>query len=143
MNCINIIFDLDGTLTPQRPASNSPFSHILLPNVREKLTELRAAGCRFAIASNQGGAKRNKPNRLTVGAILAQMGWARHELGIDIIRFAISDNYKKPNPAMLLEICREWNISPTDAVFVGDAETDRQAAFAAGIKFIYAKEFFK
>ena len=33
--------------------------------------------------------------------------------------------------------------SPADTVFVGDGEEDRLAAEAAGIRFIYAYEFFK
>lgn len=136
------IFDLDGTLTPQRPASNAPFERMLLAGVKEKCAALRQAGARLAIASNQGGAKLSKADRLTIGQIQAQVVWIRSELQVDVVRFAIGDKRKKPSPAMLLEICHEWQVPPEDVVFVGDATTDKEAAMAAGVKFCFAEDFF-
>jgi hydroxymethylpyrimidine pyrophosphatase-like HAD family hydrolase len=43
------IFDLDGTLTPQRPSSTTPFRHTLLPRVRETCIALRARGHTLAV----------------------------------------------------------------------------------------------
>jgi phosphoglycolate phosphatase-like HAD superfamily hydrolase len=33
-------------------------------------------------------------------------------------------------------------LGPEETIFIGDMETDRQAAEAAGVKFIWAWEFF-
>ena len=136
------IFDLDGTLTPQRPSSTAPFERVLLPGVADKCAALRKAGHVLAIASNQGGARRDKPGRLTIGAIQAQMRWIRQQLGISAVRFAIGDSRKKPSPAMLVQLMSEFATDAADTVFVGDAETDRQAAEAAGVRFVWASEFF-
>jgi beta-phosphoglucomutase-like phosphatase (HAD superfamily) len=50
--------------------------------------------------------------------------------------------WRKPKPGMLLEACRTFEVGPDEAVFVGDHETDAQAAAAAGMRFVYAARFF-
>lgn len=50
--------------------------------------------------------------------------------------------WRKPRPGMLLEACRTVEVAPDEAVFVGDHETDAQAAAAAGMRFVYADRFF-
>jgi len=137
------IFDMDGTLTPQRPSSTAPFCRELLPGVREKLEELRAARVHLAVVTNQGGARRGRVPRLTVGAVLAQLRWLKQELGIEEVRFATKPPRKKPAPAMLLELMDTFGISPDETLFVGDAETDREAAKRAGCRFAWAEDFFK
>jgi len=42
----------------------------------------------------------------------------------------------KPNPAMLLKIVEDLNVSKEEAIFVGDGERDLLAAKAAGIDYI-------
>ncbi len=135
-----IIFDMDGTLTPQRPSSTAPFERVLLPGVAAKCSQLRQAGIVLTVASNQGGGKRTRPGRLTFGAIQGQMAWLRRDLGGSAVRYSISRR-KKPNPAMLIELIALFGVSTEETIFMGDAETDRQAAEAAGVQFIYASEF--
>lgn len=50
-------------------------------------------------------------------------------------------DWRKPAPGMLLAVCRHYAIAPERAVFVGDAETDAQAAEAAGTAFITSEDF--
>jgi HAD superfamily hydrolase (TIGR01549 family) len=45
-------------------------------------------------------------------------------------------NNHKPNPEPLLLIIEKLNLNPEEIVYIGDAETDFQAARSAGIKFI-------
>jgi D-glycero-D-manno-heptose 1,7-bisphosphate phosphatase len=52
---------------------------------------------------------------------------------------------RKPSPAMLLEAIGEppFGTPPSEyAVFVGDMESDREAARAAGVRYLDANEFF-
>ncbi len=42
----------------------------------------------------------------------------------------------KPNPIGALTICKEWNIKPSEALFIGDSENDLKTANAAKIPFI-------
>lgn len=51
--------------------------------------------------------------------------------------------YRKPNPGMIDEIldCYEDCGQPFEAVLIGDMESDREAAEAAGIRFVDAAEW--
>ena len=137
-----VIFDVDGTLTPFRQGSTGRFEQRLLPNVAEICARLRDQGHILALASNQGGAALAKPGRLTIGAVHAHLRWVAREIGATAYRFAVSSNRKKPSPAMLVELMRELGVTPAQTIFIGDADSDAQAAAAAGCKFIWAKEFF-
>lgn len=135
-----IIFDLDGTLLPQRPSSVAPFKRELLPGVREKCAELVSEGHTLAIATNQGGLRKG----LGITSVAGILFWVSHEIGIASTRFAsgYTQHRKKPQPGMLLELMSEFNSSPNDTIFVGDAQADRQAADAVGIEFAWAKIYF-
>ena len=135
-----IILDLDGTLTPQRPSSTAPFEHRLLPAVREKCAELRGEGHTLAIATNQGGLRKG----LEPSQVFGTLDWLVGTLGIGTYRVADGRDpeRKKPAPGMLMELIEYYNSAPDQTVFVGDAETDRLAAEAAGCGFEWASEFF-
>lgn len=45
----------------------------------------------------------------------------------------------KPHPEPLLKVLEHYNITPAEALFVGDSDVDRQAAAAAGVPFIAYK----
>ena len=138
-----IIFDMDGTLTPDRPSSTAAFERKLLPPVQASLAELKARGIILALATNQGGARRGRAGRLTTGAVLAQLRWLSAELGLEATRYATTPERQKPSPAMLIELMQQVGVTAGETLFVGNSETDRQAALAAGVQFAYAHEFFK
>jgi len=139
-----LILDADGTLTPFRQGSTGAFERQLLPGVEDAIRTAREAGTQhIVLASNQGGARFNRPGgRITLGQVHAHMRWLCHRLSLDGYKFAVARSpRKKPNPGMLLEWMREFGVSPVDTVFVGDSESDRQAAEAAGCRFQWADEF--
>ena len=152
------IFDKDGTLIAslgKRPA-NSPAEQHPLPGVVEKLAELRAAGHRLALASNQGGVAWGFLTLEKAGALMVDC--AEKVGGLDAWRFSPYDSKaaarrpnspyacehesRKPRPGMLLEIMAELGASASDTVMVGDQESDQQAAQAAGVSFAWAADFF-
>ncbi|MGC9467356.1 MAG: HAD-IIIA family hydrolase [Anaerolineae bacterium] len=51
-------------------------------------------------------------------------------------------DWRKPGPGMLLAACRYYRVPPAQAIFVGDFETDAEAADAAGMGFAFADDFF-
>lgn len=136
------VFDVDGTLTPRRSTSTSTFERILLPGVETKLATLKQQGIILALATNQGGAYRRQSIRLFMGEVLAHLRWLQRTLGIDAIRFATTEERKKPKPSMLNELMHQFSATPMETLFVGDDGTDRLAAKAAGVQFVYANEFF-
>lgn len=131
-----IIFDADGTLTPQRTGSCGTWERALLPGVAEKCAELRAEGVVLAIASNQSAQR-------DVEDIEAQLAWTAAQIGADIVLYATDTARRKPSPAMLLEAMALAGASRGETLFIGDQVADEQAANAAGVAFCYACEFFE
>lgn len=132
------IFDIDGTLSPQRASSITPFERTLLPNVAPYLAELRRQGVILAVATNQGGIRK----QLSTGSVLAHLRWLQQKLDLSAMRFAINSQRKKPSPSMLYELMIQFNVTASETIFVGDRQTDQQAAVAAGVTFVQAKVFF-
>jgi FMN phosphatase YigB (HAD superfamily) len=60
----------------------------------------------------------------------------------DGVRYAYRRDWRKPAPGMLVAAMAHAGVSPAQACFVGDMETDRQAAVNAGVAFVWAREFF-
>lgn len=153
-----IIFDKDGTLIAshgKRPA-NTPAEQQPLPGVAKKLAALRAAGHTLAIASNQGGVAWGFLSEREAQALVRDA--AVKVGGVDLWRcccyderaamrnpgnpFARPSPRRKPAPGMLREIMSAAGFAPTETLMVGDQDSDRLAAEAAGCRFAWAAEFF-
>jgi len=50
---------------------------------------------------------------------------------------------RKPGPLMLEQLMDFWGVNPEETLFVGDMESDRQAAENAGCDFVWARDFFR
>jgi phosphoglycolate phosphatase len=94
----------------------------LYPGTRELLTTLKQAGIKIAVVSN-------KPHVLAV-PVCDQLGLSGL---IDVIVGESARQPKKPDPAMLLDACRQLGIDASEAVMVGDGVMDIQAARSAGV----------
>ena len=153
------IFDKDGTLIHAlkgRPATFEAEQHPK-PGVVEKLAELRAGGHQIAIATNQGGVawgiiSRSQAYRLAnhageiVGGVDAvavccydPKAAGRH--GADK-RYARASSRRKPAPGMLLDLMQRLGYATTETIFVGDSDSDEEAAILADVRFITAADFF-
>jgi D-glycero-D-manno-heptose 1,7-bisphosphate phosphatase len=154
-----IIFDKDGTLIANfnnRPA-NIPDEQRPPPGVIEKMAALRSQGHTLAIASNQGGVAWGFISEAQAQALVKDA--ARKIGGVDFWRCCCYDeraaaknpgspyarpNYRrKPRPGMLREIIQSAGVSPAETLMIGDSESDKQAAKAAGVAFAYAQDFFR
>jgi D-glycero-D-manno-heptose 1,7-bisphosphate phosphatase len=148
------IFDADDTLrrtlVPGQPCPRAPHEWELLPGVRRVLsTTSWQSGRRIAIASNQ--------DQVGYGLLTVEMA---ERLLLDLVREATagrgrspiirfcahrleqSCRCRKPEPGMLLDLMREAGEPPHATLFVGNAESDREAARRAGVRFAWAAEFF-
>src|SRR5829696_3542429 len=74
-------------------------------------------------ASKRRAVVSNKLHRLTV-AVLQGLGVAEQ---FDAILGGDSVAEKKPHPAMLNSVLEQFQISPTDALIIGDGDTDIEA----------------
>ncbi len=88
-----VLFDLDGTLTHQRPTSTADFERSLCAGISERCRELRTAGHMLAMASNQGGIAKGH----SIEAVESHFIWVSKELGIAAYRFALEPDRKKHN----------------------------------------------
>lgn len=108
--------------------SESPATRTtLFPGIEAVLGQLAAARCPWGIVSN-------KSESLVV-PIVASLDFPCEPvclIGGD------SCARKKPDPLPLVQACMQAGIAPSDAVYVGDARIDAQAARAAGIPFVVA-----
>lgn len=125
----------------------------VLPGRRERLAILRAEGHTIAVVTNQGGVAFGHQTEDEVNAKLTA---ALEALDIQAAGIyvcfahpqATVEGYRegherrKPSPSMLLTAMNEYGYAPGETVFVGDLDTDRQAAEAAGVRYIDAEEFF-
>lgn len=98
-------------------ASSRPFEGVMA-----QVTSLAARGHRIGICTN-------KPAYLS-HKLLAELGMTAH---FPVVLGADSRPYRKPDPRHLLDTVTELGGTRTDAVLVGDSETDSLTARAAGI----------
>lgn len=147
------IFDKDLTLvgsTTGRTADTLE-DQFFLPNVLEVCTRLRADGHVLAIASNQGGVAFGvispETARLLVSDVAGKIKAADFEVcfhhpGGRIAPWNTESPNRKPFPGMILALMERLGFAPEDTVYIGDNESDRKAAEAAGVEFVDADEFF-
>jgi phosphoglycolate phosphatase len=112
-----------------RQLGYTPFFALMQPvsGLQQVLAILKAS-YRLAMATNRGS---------TVPEILRRFGLDQH------IEFAVGIHdveRPKPHPDMLVRCLLHFDVSPQAAVYIGDAETDEQAATAAEVHFVAVGE---
>lgn len=97
----------------------------LYPHVPRVLEMLRLSGVRI-------GCVTNKPEQLTRSLLDA----LTLTPVFDVIVGGDTLEFKKPRPEPIQHACRQLDLAPEDAVYVGDSLTDCRAANAAGIPMV-------
>src|SRR5450830_320832 len=93
----------------------------LYPDVIQGLESMRAQGLRLACVTN-------KPLAFAI-SLMQKKGLATYfELTFGGDSFA----RKKPDPMPLLEVCKQFQLAPSQIVAIGDSSNDARAARAAG-----------
>lgn len=153
-----IIFDKDGCLCKgvvekngKSHAPNRLEDQDYFEDVAGKCAQLRAEGHTLAVASNQGGVAFGifpaDEAELLVSAAAEYIGAAAYRVCFYHPKGKIkpwdAESYnRKPNPGMIESLMAEFGFHPQDTLLVGDWETDKQAAAAAGCQFEWAHVFF-
>jgi histidinol-phosphate phosphatase family protein len=150
-----LFLDRDGTLDRSlgdRPP-NHPGEVELLPGVGSKLRQYAALGWRLVIVTNQGGvafgyqteADMHAVHRAVLDALPVAVDASylcpHHPEGT-IARYAFACPNRKPAPGAILDALARFGVAAADCLFVGDQESDRQAAEAVGVPFSWAGDFF-
>jgi D-glycero-D-manno-heptose 1,7-bisphosphate phosphatase len=137
-----VILDRDGTINHdsddyiKSPAEWRPIEGSL-----EAIARLTQAGFRVVVATNQSGIARGLLDTATLVSIHDALQRAAVQAGGRIDAFFFCPHppdagckCRKPEPGMLLEVARRFNVSPHNTYMVGDALRDVQAAAAAGVR---------
>jgi histidinol-phosphate phosphatase family protein len=150
------IFDADGTLRWSRPPGRRyPLASTewqLMPGVAERLATIPFSrhGPWLAIASNQNGVARGElseaqARQLIMDMLEAALGVVPEGTRIELCICAEDAGCacRKPAPGLLLRLLDHFGVGPAEALFVGDLDSDAEAAARAGIGFIPADAFFR
>jgi D-glycero-D-manno-heptose 1,7-bisphosphate phosphatase len=137
-----VILDRDGTINHDSDAYiKSPSEWRPIEGSLEAIARLTQAGFRIVVATNQSGIARGLFDTATLIAIHDTLQRAAAQAGgrIDAFFFCphaadAACKCRKPEPGMLLEVARRFNISLQNTYVVGDALRDVQAAAAAGAR---------
>lgn len=129
---INRAFVRDGK--PYPPAALAEFE--LLPGVIEAVRSLRNAGFLVIVVTNQPDVKSGAQRKEVVVSMHEYM---RCKIACDDIKVCYHDDSdccdcRKPNPGMLVEAAREWDIALSESFLVGDRWRDIAAGKVAGCR---------
>lgn len=137
-----VILDRDGTINHDSDAHiKSTAEWRPIAGSIEAIARLTQAGYKVAVATNQSGIARGLFDTGALIAIHDALQRAVLQAGGRIDAFFFCPHAadagcrcRKPQPGMLLEIARRFNVSPQGAYMVGDAQRDLEAAAAAGVR---------
>jgi D-glycero-D-manno-heptose 1,7-bisphosphate phosphatase len=137
-----VILDRDGTI-------NHDSKHYIksldewrpIKGSLEAIARLTQAGYRIVVATNQSGIGRGLLTTRTLFEIHDALQRALGQAGGRVDAFVFCPHApdagcacRKPQPGMLLEVARRFNVAPKDLYMVGDAQRDLEAAAAAGAR---------
>ena len=137
-----VILDRDGTINHDSEHHvRSPEEWRPIKGSIEAIARLTQAGYRIVVATNQSGIARGYFDTRTLLEIHEALQRAAAQAGgrVDAFFFCphAADSAcacRKPQPGMLLEAARRFNVSLEDTYMVGDARRDVEAAAAAGAR---------
>ena len=137
-----IVFDRDGTLIEDAGQHNDPEKLVFLPGVIEVVTVLNSLNYGIAVASNQSGLESEKFsldelfefNGKLKDSLYSNGGGEIHLIAICPHLDSSNCNCRKPKPGLLQEI--ESSGIGEIRLFVGNSDSDRQAAAAHGVEYV-------
>jgi D-glycero-D-manno-heptose 1,7-bisphosphate phosphatase len=137
-----VILDRDGTINEDSEEYiKSPDEWRPIKGSLEAIARLTQADYRVVVATNQSGIARGLFDTRTLFAIHDTLlrALAKHGGRIDAFFFCphapeAGCSCRKPQPGMLLEVARRFNVPLDQAYMVGDTLRDLQAAAAAGAR---------
>jgi HAD superfamily hydrolase (TIGR01662 family) len=145
-----VFLDYDGTLRTTRgkvPFPRKPEDVVLLPRRRKVLQRWVDAGYRLLGLSNQAGVALGQISEEAARACIAHTNAL---LGLEIdAEIATAgpgqpaEYGRKPMPGYAVWFIEKYQLDPAQCVMVGDREPDRLFAEGAGLRFFWAKDFFK
>ena len=140
-----IFLDRDGVINKIFIKNNLPFSPAtfnqleILPNVKESILRLKKLNFVCLVVTNQPDVFRGKIEKKTV---IKMNNYLKYEIRLDDIFVCYHDDHdsckcRKPNPGLLLDACKKWDINLKKSYMIGDRWKDIEAGKCAGCKTIF------
>lgn len=134
-----VFLDRDGTLMEEVEYCRDPEKVRLFPGVLEAVDQLRAAGFRIVIITNQSGIGRSWITQAEYEAVHARLLELIHADRIDGTYYCpdapgVESLCRKPAPGMVLQAARELNLDLSRSWFIGDKAADVQCGRNAGVR---------
>ncbi|MEE4184940.1 MAG: D-glycero-beta-D-manno-heptose 1,7-bisphosphate 7-phosphatase [Gammaproteobacteria bacterium] len=142
-----VVLDRDGVINRESPEYiKSPAEWQPLPGALQAIAELKAAGYRVVVATNQSGLARGLFDLEALGQIHQRMLTAVADAGgaLDGIFFCphgpdAGCDCRKPAPGLLLQVAERFACGFENMVFIGDSARDLEAARAVGVRSILVR----
>jgi D,D-heptose 1,7-bisphosphate phosphatase len=142
-----LFLDRDGVINVDHGWVGTRERFEWIPGAIEAIRVATEAGWHVFVVTNQSGVARGHYDEAAVGSLHAWMTdeIRRHGGTIDDIRYCPfheeavvpayrrASDWRKPEPGMILDLMRRWELDPALCVLVGDQPRDIEAARAAGI----------
>ena len=136
-----IFIDRDGVINRRRPGDYvlewSQF--FFIPGIREALNQIASLGLPMIVISNQAAVGKGLLDRAGLQEITAQMHRALAADGTFLAAAYYCTHRpdedcvcRKPKPALLFRAAEDFNVDLGRSIFIGDSDTDIQAARMAG-----------
>lgn len=142
---INAVFiDRDGVVT-----NNANHYYVfriedmeLVEGIAENLKAIQDKGYKLFMVTNQGGIAKGEYTMQDVEILHARMQEILAQEGVHIEDIAVCPHHnkiekclcRKPEPLMIEKLIAKYHIDAKQAYFIGDSDTDMQAAERAGVK---------
>lgn len=144
-----IVLDRDGVINEDSPYYiRSPEAWRAIPGSLSAIAKLGRHGYTVAIATNQSGVARGYFTADTLGLIhqkmlsqIADAGGRLEASDIFVCPHGPEEQCacRKPQPGLLLQAAKQFNIDPADILMIGDSMSDILAAWACGARAILVK----
>lgn len=136
-----VFLDRDGTLMHDAGYLADPAGVVLYDGVADVLAQLKAAGFRLIVVTNQSGIGRGKFTLADYHAVAARFEELLGPGLLDATYFCpdhadAPSPRRKPAPGMLLEAARDHSLDLARSWMIGDRDGDVQAGIAAGARSI-------
>lgn len=142
-----ILLDRDGVINHERADYVKSWQEFqLLPGVLPALAQLATLTMPIVVISNQSAIGRGIITATQVAELHQKLGEVVTAAGGRIDAFFVCPHHpadncccRKPKPGLLQQAAQQFTFSLAEAVFIGDAITDYEAACAAGCHSILVK----
>lgn len=150
-----VFLDRDNTIIVNDGDLGDPEKVVLIKGAASAIASLRGLGYKIIVFSNQGGVARGKftehdvnrtnqrVNELvyaTSGARVDRFYYCPYHPQGAVRRYTSEHPWRKPQPGMILQAARDFNIDLSLSWTIGDAVRDTQAGKTAGTRTILLRE---